>query len=93
MEQNWRNDPRLKAMNQEKLKILEQFSDRIQQTDQSHLMEAFVSMNREASQRGIVFNDKETALLVSILTSGMNPKEKKKLDLLRMLSKKLTGTH
>ena len=45
----------------------------------------------EAKQRGLQFNDKETNLIVSILTSGMAPEEKKKLDILKMLSKKMAG--
>ena len=53
--------------------------------------EAFMAMNMEAKQRGLQFNDKETNLIVSILTSGMAPEEKKKLDILKMLSKKMAG--
>ena len=58
---------------------------------QKYLMEAFMSINMEARQKGIQFNDKETALLVTILSSGMAPAEKKKLDMLKMMSKKLAG--
>lgn len=50
-----------------------------------------MSINMEARQKGIQFNDKETALLVTILSSGMPPAEKKKLDMLKMMSKKLAG--
>ncbi|WP_455649135.1 hypothetical protein [Enterocloster citroniae] len=50
-----------------------------------------MSINLEARQKGIQFNDKETALLVTILSSGMPSTEKKKLDMLKMLSKKMAG--
>ena len=79
MDTNWKNDPRLKAMSKEKLNLLTEFA------------EAFMSINMEARQKGIQFNDKETALLVTILSSGMAPAEKKKLDMLKMMSKKLAG--
>ena len=54
-------------------------------------MEAFMHINREARQKGNQFKAKETALLVTILSSGMAPAEKKKLDMLKMMSKKLAG--
>lgn len=89
MDANWRKDPRLKGMSQDKLALLSEFAERIQHTEKNKLMEAFMSINLEAQQKGIQFNDKETALLVTILSSGMPPAEKKKMDMLKMLSKKL----
>ena len=82
MDTNWKNDPRLKAMSKEKLNLLTEFAERIEHTNKNNLMEAFMSINMEARQKGIQFNDKETALLVTILSSGMAPAEKKKLDTL-----------
>ena len=78
MDTNWKNDPRLKAMSKEKLNLLTEFAERIEHTNKNNLMEAFMSINMEARQKGIQFNDKETALLVTILSSGMAPAEKKK---------------
>ena len=91
MDNSWKQDPRLKSMSKEKLELLTEFSGRIGRTEKNKLMEAFLSINLEARQRGIQFNDKETALLVNILSAHMAPSERKKLDLLKMLSKKLAG--
>lgn len=91
MDNNWKQDPRLRGMSKEKLALLTEFADRIGRTDKTNMMEAFMNINLEAQQKGVQFNDKETALLVNILSSGMPPAEKKKLDLLKMLSKKLAG--
>ena len=91
MDNSWKQDPRLKAMNKDKLAMLTEFAERIEHSDKNNLMEAFMSINMEARQKGIQFNDKETALLVTILSSGMPPAEKKKLDMLKMMSKKLAG--
>lgn len=93
MDSSWKQDPRLRGMSKEKLTLLTEFADRIEHTEKNKLMDAFMSINLEAQQKGIQFNDKETALLVSILSAGMPPAEKKKLDLLKMLSKKLAGKH
>lgn len=91
MDANWKQDPRLKAMNKEKLDLLTAFAERIEHTDKNNMMDALMSITMEAKQKGVQFNDRETALLVSILSSGMPPAEKKKMDLLKMMSKKLAG--
>ncbi len=89
--ENWKKDPRLKAMNPEKLKLLEQFADRLSHTEKDQLLKAFFDINQEARQKGISFTDKDTSLITSILTSQMNAEDKKKLSLLKMLSKKIAG--
>ena len=54
-------------------------------------MEAFMTVNLEAQEKGLQFNDQETALLVSILSSNMSPKDRKRLELLKMIAKKMAG--
>lgn len=88
---DWKKDPRLRMMNPEKVRLLEHFADRIKHTEKNQMLEAFMAMNLEAKQRGLQFNDKETELITGILTSEMAPADKKKLDMLKMLSKKLAG--
>ena len=88
MDNSWKQDPRLKAMNKDKLAMLTEFAERIEHSDKNNLMEAFMTINMEARQK---FNDRETDLLVNILSSRMPPSEKKKIDLLKMLSKKMAG--
>ena len=46
-------------------------------------------MGLAAAPGGMNFNDQETDLLVSILTANMNPAQKKQVETLRTLSKKL----
>lgn len=88
MDNSWKQDPRLKAMNKDKLAMLTEFAERIEHSDKNNMMEAFMAINMEARQKGVQFNDRETDLLVNILSSRMPPSEKKKIDLLKMLSKK-----
>ncbi len=91
MDPNWKNDPRLKAMDPEKLKLLEEFANRLERSKSGPLLNAFIALNQEAAQRGLSFNDRETSLLVSVLTAGLPQDERKKLDTLKLLSKKLAG--
>lgn len=91
MDANWKNDPRLKAMDPEKLKLLEEFAGRVEHAEKGQILNAFMALNLEAGQRGLSFNDKETSLLVSVLTAGLPQTERRKLDTLKLLSKKLAG--
>lgn len=91
MDTSWKQDPRLKGISAEKLAMLTQFVEQIERTDKSSLMEAFMAINLEAQEKGLQFNDQETALIVSILSAKMTPKDRKRLELLKMMSKKLAG--
>jgi len=91
MDISWKQDPRLKDISPEKLTLLTQFAEQIERTDKNNLMEAFMTVNLEAQEKGLQFNDQETALLVSILSSNMSPKDRKRLELLKMMAKKMAG--
>lgn len=91
MEMDWKNDARLKAMDKRKLDFLTEFAGRLEHSDKNKMAETFMALNLEARQKDIQFNDRETLLLVNILSANMAPEERKKVDMLKMLSKKLTG--
>ena len=88
---SWKQDPRLKQMAPEKLDYLTAFADQITRLPKEQILPAFMSMQVDAAQKGIRFSDSETELLVSVLTSGMSPNEKKKLETLRFIAKKLAA--
>ncbi len=85
----WKNDPRIQAMNPEKIRFLDEFVGQIQRTPRPQLMNRFLSINMEAQKRGISFSSQETELLTDILLDYMSPEDKGRLDLLRMLSRKI----
>lgn len=86
-ETDWRQDPRLKGMDPQKLKYLTDFAEKAGKTPKDKLLPLFMSL--AAAPGGMSFNDQETDLLVSILTANMNPAQKKQVETLRTLSKKL----
>lgn len=90
-ESNWKQDPRLRMMSQEKLDYITAFAERISKLPKDQLLPAFMTMQMETAQSGIQFNDQETDLLVSVLTEKMSPAEKKKVDTLRIFAKKLAA--
>ena len=91
MDNSWKQDPRLKAMNKDKLAMLTEFAERIEHSDKNNMMEAFMAINMEARQKGVQFNDRGDR------PSGQHPQfqdaslRKKKMDLLKMLSKNGRG--
>ena len=89
MDDSWKNDPRLKTMDKEKLELLTRFAEQAGRSKKEELPQTLMAIHLEAQKQGIHFNDKETALLINILSAHMTPKEKKKVDLLKMISQKL----
>ena len=63
----------------------------IAKTEKNNLLNAILSLNQRAASQGLRFDDQETSLIVSVLTSSMGPGDKKKVETLRLLSKKLAG--
>ena len=90
MNQSWKNDPRLKDLDPRKLDLLSSFASRISQMPKGQLLTAFADLNLEAQKAGLAFTDQETQLIVSILTGRLSPGERRKLDTLQLLSKKLS---
>ena len=88
---NWKQDPRLKQMAPEKLDYLTTFADQVTKLPKDQILPAFMSMQMDAARKGIHFSDPEAELLASVLTSGMSPAEKTKLEALRFIAKKLAA--
>ena len=88
MAQNdWRNDPRLKNMEEQKPKYLTELAERAGKTPPDKLIPLLMSL--AGGNNNMNFTDQETELIVSILTARMNPAQKKQIETLRMLSRRL----
>lgn len=80
MNDSWKNDPRIKNMNPEKLDYLTKLVSQIEHTPKSQLLSAFMNISLEAKRSGIQFTNEETSLLASIITDNMSPEEKKRAE-------------
>lgn len=87
MNDQWKQDPRLKAMNPEKIQFLEEFAKQLNDTPKDQVLARFIAMSSEAQRRKISFSQQETALLTDILISHMDPAVKSRLDLFRGMLK------
>lgn len=90
MNTNWKQDPRLKDMSPQKLTLLNDFAKKVETAPKDQLISTLLTLNLEATEKGIQFSDQETELLVSIMSAGMSPAERKRMDTLRLISKNLT---
>ena len=54
---NWKDDPRLRTMNPEKVAFLDRLACEIQKTPKDQLMNRFLSLTLEAKEAGMVFTD------------------------------------
>ena len=86
-EKDWKKDPRLAGIDEKKLQLLTELADRAGKTPKDRLMPLLLSLT--GGKNGLSFNDQETDLIVSILTAGMTPAQKKQVETLRSLSKKM----
>ena len=85
MDNNWKQDPRLMAMDPEKVSLLMEFAEKTAHTDQSQLMPHFLHICQEANAKGLQFTNSETALLVDILSCHMPEKTVKNFRFLSWL--------
>lgn len=91
MNNNWKEDPRLKSMDPGKIKFLTDFVERLNGTPKNQVLASFIAMSAEANQKNITFSDQETRLLTDILLSHMSSADKGRLDMFRTLTQKMTS--
>lgn len=86
MNTNWKQDPRLKGMDEKKIQYLADLASKVENTPKDKMMPLFMSL---ASGSGNMnFNNQETDLLVSILTANMSSAQKQQVETFRTLSKR-----
>lgn len=86
-EKDWKKDPRLEGIDEKKLKLLNELADKAGKTPGDKLMPLLLSL--AGGKKSLSFNDRETDLIVSILTAGMTPAQKKQVETLRALSRQI----
>lgn len=87
MNEKWKQDPRLKGMDSQKLKYFTDLASQVDGTPKDKLMPLLMSL--AAGNGGMNFTDQETELMVSILTANMNSAQKKQVEMLRTLSQQM----
>ena len=89
--QNWKQDPRLRSMDPDKIKQMEQLADQARNTPQDKLLPLLMSLR--GSNGSPQFSTSEMDTLFSILTDQMPPAQKRQAEMLRMLSRQKDGAN
>ena len=89
--QNWKQDPRLRSMDPDKIKQMEQLADQARNTPQDKLLPLLMSLR--GSNGSPQFSTSEMDTLFSILTDQMPPAQKRQAEMLRMLSRQMGGAN
>ena len=76
-------------MSPEKAQFIRQMVSEAAGKNQNELLPFLLGMNRQIAGNHMNFSDEETDALVAQLTANLSPKEKKRVELLRQLSKML----
>ena len=86
---DWKQDPRLKGMNQNQLTILMDFATQMQHAPDSQKLSTFLSLRQKLSKSGITFSPPERELLISILMESLSPDERSKVQMMQTLLSRL----
>ncbi len=86
---NWESDPRIRQLNPEKIAYLNEFAQRISMLPPGQILPSILAMQLDANRKHIRFSDEETECILSVLSEGMSPDEKKRLETLRALARKM----
>jgi hypothetical protein len=88
------DDPVLSGVSDEKLEFLTNVIQNSKGMNPQQMLTYFMKESGQASQRGMIFSDEETAAILKILTADMSPSDKKKVETIQkmvsMISKKMT---
>lgn len=71
----------------EKMEFLASLMKEANMKKQNEVMPFLMSIAQRANEKGIQFSDEETEMLVRTMTSNMSPAERKKVEMLRRMSK------
>lgn len=66
MNTNWKQDPRLKGMNQQKLELLTTFAQEVESAPKDQLMSTILTLNLKAKEKGILFRSGDGAARLNL---------------------------
>ncbi|MBQ6814906.1 MAG: hypothetical protein IJP13_05155 [Lachnospiraceae bacterium] len=85
-----KNNPALKDISEAKLELLISLVTKAETLKQNELMPFFLSITKQASDKGMSFNDAETEIILNVLKKKMSPADIKKIDMIRNLSRMIS---
>ncbi|MBU5458844.1 hypothetical protein [Anaerostipes sp. MSJ-23] len=85
MNQNWKNHPALKTIDQKKLEIMELLVSQCQGKSLESVLPDLMATSSRLSELGLSFTNTETSIIIDALKEGMTPEEQQRIDMIRNL--------
>ena len=80
MDQDWKNNPKLAGLDQNKLRMLQNLADQGSQKSASDMLPFLLSAANQGKNNGLRFSSEEVSLILEVLKKGKSPEETAKLD-------------
>lgn len=93
MDKNWRNNPKLKGIDPNKLNILIDLLSQADTKKNDELIPFFLAATAKANSMGVSFSDNETDLILNVLKTNMTEEEIKRLDTVRRLARLISSNN
>lgn len=90
MNNDWLKNPKLKNIDEKKLKLLISLAEQAEKKDPEKLLPFFIEVTSKANSMGITFNDDETDIILNVLKARMAPEDIKKIEMIKNLSAMIT---
>lgn len=84
-----KKDSRLNQMDPDRLSLLLDFANELGQAPDNQKLTCFLSISQRAAKQNVHFSPAEQEILLSVLTEGMSPEEKKKAEMIRNLASRI----
>lgn len=82
---NLQNDPRLKSMHPLKREILLRLSNSQSTMTPEQMLPQLMEINKELQKRDLSFNRAESEIVLDVLSEGMSPQEKQKINMIKSM--------
>ena len=82
---NLQNDPRFKSMHPLKREILLRLSNSQSTMTPEQMLPQLMEINKELQKRDLSFSRSESEIVLDVLSEGMSPQEKQKINMIKSM--------
>lgn len=90
MSEDWKNDPKLKDIDRQKLAMLQDLAEKGVGKSSSDMLPFLMSAAASGKKNGLDFSQNEVAAVLEVLKTGKTPQEAAKIDRIVNLMRMIT---
>lgn len=84
---DWMNNPALKNIDPEKLKMLMSMTEKSSGKNQNELLPFLMAAATQSKEKGVTFSPEETDAIIEVMKAGKPPEEIAKIERIRSMMK------